>query len=566
VNSYDITLLILLPTLLIACTPFAGSWLVRVLEGEIPSGLRWLGKIERSLYRLIGVAPEAEMTWKEYAVALLCFNAVGCGLLAVILMCQGVLPLNPQGLAGLSPALAINTAVSLTTNTNWQAYSGENTLSYFSQMLGLGVQNFLSAATGIAVLAALARGLRNSGAEALGNFWADLSRATLYVLIPLSFVLALVLVSQGVVMSFDGYAHVRTLEGAPQVIPLGPAASQVAIKQIGTNGGGFFGANSAHPFENPTPLSHFLQLFSILLLPAACVDAFGRMTKAHKHAWALLLVMGCLLATAVGLSLYAETHPPAAMGEIARALPMEGKETRHGVVASVVWAQATTAASSGSTNAAHGSLSPLSGGLATLNMLLGEIVFGGVGSGLYGMVMMVVLTVFLAGLMVGRTPEYLGKKIESREVCLAAVAVLLPCGLVLAGCVASFCTAAGGAAVGSHGPHAVTEVLYAWASLVNNNGSAIGSLDAGTPFYLWAGSFAMIAGRFLVIVPVLMFAGGMAGKRHAAASSGTFPTDGALFSALLSGMILIIAALTYFPALTIGPVLEHLLAAAGRTF
>lgn len=565
-NSYDLTLLILLPALLIATTPFAGSWMVRVLEGEIPNFLKWIGHLETLLYRLLGINPHEDMSWRQYALALVCFNLAGIVILLGLLSLQSFLPLNPQQVGNLDFGVALNTAVSFVTNTNWQTYAGESQLSYFSQMLGLGVQNFLSAATGITVIAALARGLRQNQVSGLGNFWADLTRTTLYVLLPFCFILAVVLLSQGVVMSFRPYAVAHTLEGATQTIPLGPAASQIAIKQIGTNGGGFFGANSAHPFENPTPLTNFLEIFAMLFLPAACVDAFGRMTKAHKHAWAILAVMGLFLTSAIALSLYAETHPANDLMEAGKNITMEGKETRHGVVSSVVWSQVTTATSTGATNASQGSLSPITTGVACLNMLLGEIVFGGVGSGLYGMVMMITLTVFLAGLMVGRTPEYLGKKIESHEVCAAAIAVLLPCGLVLLGCVGSFYLEAGRSGIGSHGPHAITEVLYGWASMANNNGSAMGTLDATKPFYLWAGSLVMILGRFGVILPVLYFAGSMSQKRLTPPSAGTFPTDGIVFCILLAGMILIIAGLTYFPALTIGPFLEHLLTKSGQTF
>jgi potassium-transporting ATPase potassium-binding subunit len=566
VNSYDLTLLILLPALLIATTPFAGSWMVRVLEGEIPNFLKWIGHLETLLYRLLGINPHKDMSWRQYALALVSFNLAGIVILLGLLSFQSFLPLNPQHVGNLDLGVALNTAVSFVTNTNWQTYAGESQLSYFSQMLGLGVQNFLSAATGITVIAALARGLRQNQVSGLGNFWADLTRTTLYVLLPFCFILAVVLLSQGVVMSFRPYAVAHTLEGATQTIPLGPAASQIAIKQIGTNGGGFFGANSAHPFENPTPLTNFLEIFAMLFLPAACVDAFGRMTKAHKHAWAILAVMGLFLTSAIAWSLYAETHPANDLMEAGKNITMEGKETRHGVVSSVVWSQVTTATSTGATNASQGSLSPITTGVACLNMLLGEIVFGGVGSGLYGMVMMITLTVFLAGLMVGRTPEYLGKKIESHEVCAAAIAVLLPCGLVLLGCVGSFYLEAGRSGIGSHGPHAITEVLYGWASMANNNGSAMGTLDATKPFYLWAGSLVMILGRFGVILPVLYFAGSMSQKRLTPPSAGTFPTDGIVFCILLAGMILIIAGLTYFPALTIGPFLEHLLTKSGQTF
>lgn len=560
-NAADLSLLLLFFVLLIIATPVFGAWLARTLSGEPPPLLAWLRPLERGLYRIAGAKPDAEMTWRGYAVALLAFNLLGGALVLTLQLLQSHLPLNPQGFEAVPLGVAVNTAVSFLTNTNWQAYSGEASLSYLTQMAGLGVQNFLSAATGLAVMAALARGFSRRSAATLGNFWADLVRSTVYVLLPLSVVLAVVLIAQGVVMNFSAYQSATTLAGTEQLVPGGPAASQIAIKQLGTNGGGFFGLNSAHPLENPTPLSNLLQTLAILLLPAACVNAYGRLVGARRHAAAVFAVMMVFFVAALGLSLYAEYKTPGTS-----ALIMEGKETRFGATASVLWSQATTAASNGSVNAMHASLSPLAGGLALFNMLLGEIIFGGVGSGLYGMVMMIVLAVFLAGLMVGRTPEYLGKKIEAREVRLAALAVLLPCAAVLFGCAASFLTEAGRSAAGSAGPHALSEILYAWASMANNNGSAFGSLTATGDLYTWGGSLAMLVGRFGVIIPVLALAGGLAAKKTTPPSSGTFPTDGALFGVLLTGVILVVAALTYFPALTLGPVLEHLLQVSGRTF
>ncbi len=559
-TAADATYLALCVALLVVATPVIGSWLATVLRGEPPAWLRWLAPLERAIYRAGGIDAGAEMTWSRYAGTLIAFNLLGGALLLALQLLQAHLPLNPQGFAAVPLGVAVNTTVSFLTNTNWQAYSGEASLSYLTQMAGLGVQNFLSAATGLAVLAALARGFSRKTASGLGNFWADVVRATLYVLLPLSLVLAVVLVSQGVVQSFAPYPTATTLAGTPQIIPLGPAASQIAIKQLGTNGGGFFGVNSAHPFENPTPLSNFLQTLAILLLPAACVYAYGVLVGAKRHAWVLFAVMLAFFLSALGLSLWSEHAAPGAT-----TLALEGKEVRFGIAPSILWANATTAASNGSVNAMHSSLSPLAGGLALFNLLLGEIIFGGVGSGLYGMVAMVVLAVFLAGLMVGRTPEYLGKKIEAFEVRMAALAVLLPGVGVLLGCAVSFATEAGRAAVGNAGPHALTEILYAWASMANNNGSAFGSLNATGDLYTWGGALAMLIGRFGVIVPVLALAGRLVAKKSTPPSSGTFPTDGALFAALLSVVILIVAALTYFPALTLGPVLEHLLLAVGRT-
>ncbi len=546
---------------LLAATVIGGRWLAAVLRGEPPSWLNWLRPVERTIYRLGGIDDRADLTWRRYAGGLIAFNLLGGAIILVLQLAQAHLPLNPQGFGPVPLGVAVNTAVSFLTNTNWQAYSGEASLGYLTQMAGLGVQNFLSAATGLAVMAALVRGFSRKSATGLGNFWADLVRSTLYLLLPLSFILAVVLVSQGVVQSFAAYPVATTLAGAEQVIPLGPAASQIAIKQLGTNGGGFFGLNSAHPFENPTPLSNFLQTLAILALPAACVYAFGRLVGARRHAWVIFAVMLAFFVGALGLSLWSESASPGAAS-----LALEGKEVRFGLTPSLLWANATTAASNGSVNAMHSSLSPLAGGIALFNMLLGEIIFGGIGSGLYGMVMIIVLAVFLAGLMVGRTPEYLGKKIEAFDVRMAALAVLLPCATVLLGCAASFASEAGRAAVGHAGPHALTEILYAWGSMTNNNGSAFGSLTATGGLYTWGGSLAMLLGRFGVILPVLALAGSLAAKKTVPPSSGTFPTDGPLFAVLLSGVILIVTALTYFPALTLGPVLEHLLLAAGRTF
>ncbi len=560
-NADDVLYIALYLTALMAAILPVGRWLAEVLRGKPPAWLRSLAPVEQAIYRLCGLSPERDMSWRRYAISLLVFNALGGVVVLVLQLLQSRLPLNPQGFGPVPPGIAVNTAVSFMTNTDWQAYSGEASLSYLTQMAGLGVQNFLSAATGIATMAALARGLQGRSAAGVGNFWADLVRSTLYVLLPLSFILAVALVSQGVVQSFAPYAHATTLGGTEQVIPLGPAASQVAIKQIGTNGGGFFGANSAHPLENPTPLSNFLEALAILLLPGACVRAYGILVGARRHAWVVLGVMLAFFVAALGLSLWAEYSSPGAS-----TLAMEGKEVRFGITPSVLWANATTAASNGSVNAMHSSLSPLAGGVALFNILLGEIIFGGAGSGLYGMVMMIVLAVFLAGLMVGRSPEYLGKRIESFEVRMAAIAVLLPCAVVLIGCAWSFATSAGRAAAGNPGPHALSEILYAWASMANNNGSAFAGLDATGALYAWGGALAMLLGRYGVILPALALAGSMAAKKTVPPSGGTFPTDGPIFAILLGGVVLLVTALTYFPALALGPLLEHLLLAAGRTF
>ncbi|MCU0793617.1 MAG: potassium-transporting ATPase subunit KdpA [Opitutaceae bacterium] len=562
-NVADFAYLGIFLALLVCAALPLGRWLADILEARPPAMLRWLAPVERGLHRLCRIAPEQPMDWRAYAGALLAFHLMGFVVVLALQLLQARLPLNPAGFQAVPLGIAVNTAVSFVTNTNWQAYSGEASLSHLTQMAGLGVQNFLSAATGLAVMAALARGFGRQPTASLGNFWADLVRGTLYVLLPLSLLFAIVLMASGVPQSFERNATAVTLTGAEQVIPLGPAASQVAIKQLGTNGGGFFGVNSAHPFENPTPVSNFLQTLSLLLIPAACVFAYGRLSGARRHARVLFLVMLVFFVSSLGLSLWAELTPHPELGA---AVAMEGKEVRFGVVPSVLWAGATTAASNGSVNAMHSSLSPIAGGAALFNMLLGEIIFGGVGSGVYGMVAMAVIAVFLAGLMVGRTPEYLGKKIESFEIRMAAIAVLAPCAAVLLGCAASFLTEGGRAAVGNGGPHALTEVLYAWASMCNNNGSAFGSLNATGPLYTWGGALAMLIGRFAVIVPVLALAGSLAAKKSTPPSTGTFPTDGPLFAFLLGGTIVLVAALSHLPALILGPVLEQLLMNAGHTF
>jgi potassium-transporting ATPase potassium-binding subunit len=538
------------------CTLPLGGYMAAVLSGRIPRAARALAPVERWMYRLAGCTPTQEMHWTAYARALLLFNL--CGILAVLALqrLQPWLPMNPQHLPAVPVGLAMNTAVSFATNTNWQAYAGEVTMSHLTQMLGLAVQNFLSAATGMAVLAALARGLARSSCPTLGNFWADLVRSTVYVLLPLSLVLAVLLVSQGVVQSVAPNVTVTTLEGTPQTIPLGPAASQVAIKQLGTNGGGFFGANSAHPLENPTPLTNALELLAILLLPAALTCTYGRMLGAPRQGWVLFAAMAVLFLAALAGALAAEL----ACGS------MEGKETRCGIWNSVVWATATTAASNGSVNAMHDSLSPLAGLVALVNMLLGEVVFGGVGSGLYGMVMFVLLTVFMAGLMVGRSPEYLGKRVEGREVAMAMVAVLGPSVLVLLLSAIAAATPAGLDSISQTGPHGLSQILYAFASTANNNGSAFAGLNANTWFYNGLGALAMLLGRFGVILPVLAVAGSMAAKKTVPPSLGTFRTDDALFAFLLVAVIVLVGALTFLPALTLGPLLEHLLWRQGWVF
>ena len=554
---------ILYVALLVATTPVLGGIMAKVFGGERTFLTPLLAPVERWIYRLAGCDAKAEMRWTTYAVALLLFNLAGFVVVLLLQLAQSRLPLNPQGLPNVPLPLALNTAVSFVTNTNWQAYSGEATLGYLVQALGLTVQNFVSAATGLAVLLALTRGLARRSGTTVGNFWTDLVRSTLYVLVPLSLVFALVLVSQGVVQTFVPYLGVTSLEGGAHQIPLGPAASQIAIKQLGTNGGGFFGLNSAHPFENPTPLTNFLQMLAILLIPCALCDTFGRMVGSRRQGWAIFAAMMILFLAGLTVAVVAERASNPAFPGLAN---MEGKETRLGVVNSALWGTVTTAASNGSVNAMHDSFNPLTGLVALFNLLLGEVVFGGVGAGLYGMLMFVILTVFMAGLMVGRSPEYLGKKIEQREVFLAMLAVLTPCAVVLIFSALGCATETGRSSLNNQGPHGLSEILYAFASMTNNNGSAFAGLSANTNFYNLLGALAMLVGRFVVIIPALAIAGSLVGKKVSPASSGTFPTDGGLFVAMLVGVVVIVGALTYFPAVTLGPVVEHLLMQQGRAF
>lgn len=548
---------------LILLTPPLGRFMHRVFSGERNFLSPVFAPFERFFYRLVGVNPAAEMHWHQYAVALVAFNLLGFLVLLAILLGQGALPLNPLGVAGMKFPLAFNTAISFVTNTNWQAYSGEAALSYFSQMVGLTFQNFVSAAVGLCGFLALARGLTRRSTSDLGNFWADLVRGVLYVLLPLSFILALVLVSQGVVQNFNAYQPATTLEGAEQLIPGGPAASQIAIKQLGTNGGGFFGVNSAHPFENPTPFSNFLQVLSILLLPAALTYTFGLMAGDRRQGWVIFAAMFTLFLGGLAISWYAEAQPNPVTAIGAN---MEGKEQRFGVMNSVLWSTATTAASNGSVNAMHDSLSPLAGGVALFNIMLGEIAFGGVGAGLYGMLMYVILTVFIAGLMVGRTPEYLGKKIEAHEIRLAIIVLLVPSTLILIGAAIACLYPTALASLANGGPHGFSEILYAFSSAAGNNGSAFAGLTVDTPFYNYALGLAMLVGRFVCLIPAIMIGGSLAMKKAAPASSGTFPTTGTTFVLLLLGVILIVGALTHLPALALGPITDHLLMLQGRTF
>jgi K+-transporting ATPase ATPase A chain len=550
--------------------------MARVYEGQSRLGNRLFGPLERLVYRLARVRADDDMSWKRYAGAVLVFNMFGALFVYALQRLQASLPLNPAGLPAVSPAVAFNTAVSFATNTNWQVYGGETTLGYLTQMAALTVQNFVSAASGMAVMVALIRGFVRRKADGVGNFWVDLTRGTLYVLVPLSIVLALLLVSQGVVQTFGPYAHAQLLNPvatsdtssvATQTIAVGPAASQIAIKQLGTNGGGFFNVNSSHPLENPTPFSNLLEMLAILLIPGALCFTFGAMVRDRRQGWALLAAMLIifvpLLLLAVG-SEQAGNPALASMGVDASpsALQsggnMEGKEIRFGIANSALWATATTAASNGSVNSMHDSFTPLGGLVPMWLMQLGEIVFGGVGSGLYGILMFAVVAVFIAGLMVGRTPEYLGKKIEAYEMKMASLAVLVPLAAVLLGTALACLVPETGRAIANPGIHGFSEVLYAFSSSSNNNGSAFAGLTASGMFYATAQGITMLVGRYWVMVPILAIAGSLARKKYVPPSAGTLPTHTLLFVLLLVGTILIIGALTFIPALALGPIVEHL--------
>ncbi|EMO21051.1 potassium-transporting ATPase subunit KdpA [Leptospira santarosai] len=522
-------------------------------------------KFEVFLYKLCGIDPKRNMDWREYSISLLGFNFFGFILLFLILLFQEYLPLNPGKFPGLNPDLAFNTAVSFTTNTNWQAYNGEAILSPFSQSVGLTVQNFLSAATGICALLALARGISvNYNILSIGNFWKDLVRGTLYVLLPLSFVFALFLTATGVVQTFTQSISAVTLEGDTQIIPLGPVASQIAIKQLGTNGGGYFGVNGSHPFENPSPLSNFLQMVSILILPGACVFLYGRMTGNIKHAWVIFSVMFTVLCAGI----LAVWTSESSWNPISQTLGFwEGKEVRFGILNSSIWEVATTVASNGSVNSMHDSFSPIGGLVGMLNIQLGEIIFGGLGVGMCGMILFVLLTVFLSGIMVGRSPEYLGKKIEKREIQMSILGILLPSTLILSFTAVSVSIPSGVSSLTNRGPHGLSEILYAFTSGAGNNGSAFAGLNANTFYYNTMIGVAMILGRFGVILPVLAIAGGLASKKRSEiVSEGSFSVDGGTFYVLLLSVIFIVGALTFFPALTVGPILEHFLMLQKVTF
>jgi len=588
-------LAVYLGVLLLLVKPL-GAFMAAVFEGRRTFLSPVLQPIERLIYRAGGVDAAQETGWKRYTLGVLLVNVLGFLVVYLLQRVQGLLPLNPQGFGEVSPDSAFNTAVSFATNTNWQGYAGETTMSYLTQMLALGVQNFFSAASGIVVLIALIRGFARRQVAEIGNFWVDFTRSTLYILLPLSLLLAIALLSLGVVQSFSAYRTVELTEpviieapiqdangnvvhdaaGAPvtearkvtqQTVPLGPAASQVAIKQLGTNGGGFFNVNSAHPFENPTPLSNFLELLAILLIPAALCYTFGRMVGDTRQGWAVLIAMLVIFLPLTIGSIAAEQggNPRLeALGvdQEATALQaggnMEGKETRFGITNSALWASATTAASNGSVNSMHGSFTPLGGAVPIWLMQLGEVIFGGVGSGLYGMLMFAIIAVFIAGLMVGRTPEYLGKKIEAFEIKMAAVVLLIPPAVVLIGTAVASVLPAGISSVGNPGPHGFSEILYAFSSAGNNNGSAFASISANTPFYNTMLGVAMWISRYWLMIPVLAIAGSLASKRATAVTAGTLPTHTPLFIVMLIGVVLLVGALTFLPALALGPVVEHL--------
>jgi len=568
-NSY-LQLALYLAILLMLVKPL-GWYIARVYEGQSVGIDRVLGPVERLIYRLAGVRPDEEMDWKTYATAMVVFNIAGLLVVYTLQRLQGSLPFNPQSLPDVSPDSAFNTAVSFATNTNWQSYAGEATMSYLTQMLGLTVQNFASAATGMAVLVAMIRGFTRHTAQTIGNFWIDLVRTVFYILLPLSVIAALILVSQGVVQTFNAYQTVTPLQSSAypqgQLVALGPAASQIAVKQLGTNGGGFFNANSAHPFENPTPLSNLVEMLSILLIPAALCYTFGKMVGDTRQGWAILAAMVSIFLALLGVAAAAEQSGNPAftlLGITQRASAlqaggnMEGKEVRFGIVNSALWAAATAAASNGSVNAMHDSFTPLGGLVPLWLMQLGEVIFGGVGSGLYGMLVFAIIAVFVGGLMVGRTPEYLGKKIEAFEMKMASLVILIPPTIVLLGTAAAVVTEGGLAAIYNPGTHGFSEALYAFSSAGNNNGSAFAGLGADAPFYTITLGIVMLVGRYWLAILTLAIAGSLARKKVIPAGAGTLPTDTPLFVAMLIGVVIIVGALTFIPALALGPIVEHL--------
>jgi len=558
--------------IIVALVKPVGGFMTRVFAGERTWLTPVLRPVERGFYRLAGVDEQADQHWTAYAVSMLLFNALGFLLLYLLQRLQGILPvhsLNPQGLVGVPADLAFNTAVSFTTNTNWQSYVPEVTMSYLTQMLGLTVQNFVSAATGIALAVALIRGFARRSAKGIGNFWTDLTRCTLYILLPISFVAALFLVWQGMPQNFNPYVDATTVEGAKQTIAQGPVASQVAIKMLGTNGGGFFNANAAHPYENPTALSNLVQMLLIFVLGAGLTNVFGRMVGDQRQGWAVFAAMGLMVVIGVGVAYWAESHGnPAftALGVDPAGGNMEGKEVRFGIANSALFATVTTDASCGAVNSMHDSFIPLGGMVPLVNIMLGEVIIGGVGAGLYGMLLMAIIAVFVAGLMVGRTPEYVGKKIEAQEVKMTMLAILVLSLSILGFTAIATVVPAGLAGPLNAGPHGFSEILYAFTSGTGNNGSAFAGISANTLFFNTTIGFAMLIGRFAMIVPMVAVAASLAAKKQVPPSAGTFPTHGGLFVGLLIGVVLIVGGLTYFPAVSLGPIVEHAAMLAGTLF
>jgi K+-transporting ATPase ATPase A chain len=559
---YEWGLLTVFLSVLIFSVPFLGHYMAQVYSGQSTFFHPLLEWLERLSYRVCGVDLN-EMSWQQYAKTLLIFNVIGFFALFLLQVTQGFLPLNPEHFPAPSWFLAFNTAASFSTNTNWQAYAGEATLSYLTQMLGLTVQNFLSASIGMCALLALIRGLTRNTRDKIGNFWVDLVRTVIYLLLPASILLSLLLAGEGVVQTLSPYVEVKTLENVKETIPLGPAASQIAIKQLGTNGGGFFNANSSHPFENPSAFSNFLEMFALILIPLSSVYMYGVMSENKKHAWLLIFVMFVFWLAGLGISVYSESLFNPAIGVYP---VLEGKETRLGVFNSLLWSVSTTATSNGSVNNMLSSLSPLAGGVALFNIMIGEVIFGGIGVGLCSMIMFTLLTVFLAGLMVGRTPEYLGKKIEKREMQWVMLAVLLPGALILIGAGVSSVYPEALRSVANPGPHGLTEILYAFSSAAGNNGSSFAGLYAATPYYCLILGIVMLLGRLSIILPSLAIAGLLVKKKITPRSIGTFSTDTFLFATLLCSLILIVGALTFFPALSLGPLVEHGLMLQGKVY
>ena len=559
--------ILLFCAILVALTPLVGGYMTRVFGGERTFLSPVLRPVEAAIYWVGGVDDKREQHWLTYTVAMLLFHVAGFLFLYALLRVQASLPFNPAEQANVAPDLAFNTAVSFITNTNWQNYGGEGTMSYLTQMLGLTHQNFLSAATGIVLAVALIRGFARASAKTVGNFWVDITRCTLYILLPICIVYALFLVWQGMPQTLGAYVDATTLEGAKQTIAVGPVASQVAIKMLGTNGGGFFNANAAHPFENPTALSNFVQMLSIFLLGAALTNVFGRMVGNQRQGWAILAVMGILFVAGVAFCYWAEANGTATLNALGiSGGNMEGKEVRFGIVASALFAVITTAASCGAVNAMHDSFTALGGMIPLINMQLGEIVIGGVGAGLYGMLLFVIVTIFIAGLMVGRTPEYVGKKIEAKEVKMAMLAILAMPLMMLGWTAVAAVNPQALPQLGNSGPHGFSEMLYLYVSSTANNGSAFGGITANTMFFNITGAVAMFVGRFFMIIPAMAIAGSLVEKKIIAPSAGTFPTTGGLFVGLTVGVILVVGGLTFFPVLALGPIVEHLAMLAGTVF